>query len=98
MCARPSNSLSKYIRLLPDSLLPPVLGLPPRDGRALFRLVGVLGAILFVIMIVVKLVQLPMFGKYRHGWRRRVSGTQSRDKFGARRNLLKATESGEISR
>jgi hypothetical protein len=33
------------VRLLPDSRLEPVLTLPPRDGRALLRLVGVLGAI-----------------------------------------------------
>ena len=34
-----------HLRRLPDSLLDPVLARPPRDGRALLRLVGVLGGI-----------------------------------------------------
>lgn len=36
---------ARDVRLLPDSLLEPVLALPPRDGRALLRRVGVLGGI-----------------------------------------------------
>jgi hypothetical protein len=32
------------IRLLPEALRAPVLALPPRDGRALLRRVGVFGA------------------------------------------------------
>lgn len=33
------------VRRLPDSLLPSILGRPPRDGRALLRLTGDLGGI-----------------------------------------------------
>jgi hypothetical protein len=38
-----SVSQAQNVRRLPESLLLPTLDLPPRDGRALLRLVGDLG-------------------------------------------------------
>jgi hypothetical protein len=38
------------VRLLPDSLRDPVLALPPREGRALLRLLGVFGAMLLAVL------------------------------------------------
>jgi|TARA_R110002003_G_scaffold2545_2_gene24439 hypothetical protein len=43
--ARGHQTSCANVRLLPDSLRDPVLALPPRDGRALLRLVGVFGGI-----------------------------------------------------
>ena len=40
---RQSVSQAQNVRRLPESLLLPTLDLPPRDGRALLRLVGDLG-------------------------------------------------------
>lgn len=69
------------VRLLPDSLRasveafpprPPVLGRPPRDGRALFFLVGDFGGILLMISLKSQVDLEAMVKEMDSNWRRRT--------------------------
>jgi len=64
-----SVSQAQNVRRLPESLLLPTLDLPPRDGRALLRLVGDLG-------------DMAGVGDVRARSRREKSRTPKRDEDG----------------